>query len=131
MESLAMFDHLSLGVHDLGRATAFYRRTLEAIGYQLHRSGPDEVAFGPGDVWSFFLYPVAAPEAVTGARMHVAFRADSRAGVRAFYATALAAGATAVPDRAPDQRPQFGADYFGAVLRDPDGHVIEIMTRAD
>jgi catechol 2,3-dioxygenase-like lactoylglutathione lyase family enzyme len=125
-----MFDHLSLGVHDLDRATTFYQRTLEAIGYRLHRRDADEVAFGPGELWTFFLYPAAATDTVVGARMHVAFRADDRAAVRRFYASALAAGASPLPDRAPAERPQFGADYFGGVLRDPDGHVIEIMTRA-
>lgn len=125
-----MFDHLSLGVHDLDRATAFYQPTLESIGYRLHRRDADEVAFGPGEAWSFFLYPAATSDIVAGARMHVAFRADDRATVRRFYATAVAAGASPLPDREPAERPQFGADYFGGVVRDPDGHVIEIMTRA-
>jgi hypothetical protein len=34
-----------------------------------------------------------------------------------------------VADREPAERPQFGADYFGGVLRDPDGHLIEVLTR--
>jgi catechol 2,3-dioxygenase-like lactoylglutathione lyase family enzyme len=125
-----MLDHVSLGVHDLDHSTAFYQRALGAIGYQLHRRDDAEAAFGPGDVWSFFLYPTAATDHVAGARMHLAFRAGDRAAVRRFYAGALEAGGTAVPDREPAARPQFGDDYFGAVLKDPDGHVIEVMTRA-
>lgn len=67
---------------------------------------------------------------VAGARMHVAFRADSRRAVQTFYDTALALGASPLPDRAPAERPQFGPDYFGAVLQDPDGHALEVLTRA-
>jgi len=123
-----MIDHISFGVHDLDRATAFYTRVLGTIGYRLHRQLATEVAFGTGDDWTFFLYP--ADGTVAGARMHLAFRAGSRAAVHDFYATALALGATALPDRHPAERPQFGADYFGAVLQDPDGHTVEVLTRA-
>jgi catechol 2,3-dioxygenase-like lactoylglutathione lyase family enzyme len=123
-----MIDHLSFGVHDLDRATAFYTRVLGTLGYHLHRRLDTEVAFGPADAWTFFLYP--AEGTVAGARMHLAFRADSRAVVHELYATALALGATALPDRHPAERPQFGADYFGAVFQDPDGHTIEVLTRA-
>lgn len=125
-----MLDHVSLGVHDLDRSTDFYTRVLGAIGYRLHRKEAAEVAFGPEDVWSFFLYPTERNDSVVGARTHVAFRAADRDSVRAFYRAALAAGGSGVPDREPAERPQFGADYFGAVLKDPDGHAIEVLTRA-
>ena len=124
-----MFDHLSLGVHDLDRSTSFYAGVLATLGYRLHRRDAAEIAFGPGDDWTFFLYPAAPAQSVVGARTHVAFRARDRQSVRRFYDAAMAAGGGAVPDRAPDARPQFGDDYFGAVLTDPDGHAIEVMTR--
>jgi len=125
-----MLDHLSLGVHDLDRSTAFYARVLPTIGYQLHRRDAAEVAFGPETDWNFFLYPVDPGQGVVGTRTHIAFRASDRRAVQRFYAEALEAGGAAVPDRAPAERPQFGADYFGAVLTDPDGHAIEVLTRA-
>jgi catechol 2,3-dioxygenase-like lactoylglutathione lyase family enzyme len=125
-----MLDHVSLGVHDLDKATEFYTRVLAAIGYRLHRKEAGEVAFGPEDAWSFFLYPAERTHSVVGARAHIAFRAADRDSVRAFYRTALAVGGSSVPDREPAERPQFGEDYFGAVLNDPDGHVIEVLTRA-
>ncbi|MEJ7603158.1 MAG: VOC family protein [Kofleriaceae bacterium] len=125
-----MLDHISFGVHDLDRSTRFYTRVLATLGYQLHRELPTEVAFGPADAWTFFLYPADATAAVTGARTHLAFRASSRAAVRAFYDAALELGATALADRHPAERPQFGDDYFGAVLQDPDGHAVEVLTRA-
>jgi catechol 2,3-dioxygenase-like lactoylglutathione lyase family enzyme len=125
-----MLDHLSLGVRDLDRSTTFYATVLGTLGYRLQRRLQEEVAFGPGEQWTFFLYPAAAPQPVAGARMHVAFRAQDRDAVRAFYARALGAGGAALPDREPAERPQFGTDYFGAVLTDPDGHVLEVLTRA-
>jgi len=125
-----MLDHLSLGVHDLDRSTAFYTRALSAIGYRLQRREPTEAAFGPGQEWTFFLYPIDAGERVAGAGTHIAFRAADRGSVQRFYAAALDAGASTVPDRHPAERPQFGADYFGTVLKDPDGHAIEVLTRS-
>jgi catechol 2,3-dioxygenase-like lactoylglutathione lyase family enzyme len=124
-----VFDHISFGVRDLARATTFYTRVLGTLGYKLQRQLDAEVAFGPDNDWTFVLYPAEPGATVAGARMHLAFRATSRAAVHAFYATALQLGATVLPDRAPDVRPQFGDDYFGAVLQDLDGHMLEVMTR--
>lgn len=124
-----MFDHISFGVHDLDRATAFYTRVLGTLGYRLQRRLDTEVAFGPGDEWTFFLYPAEPGTSVAGARTHLAFRTASREAVLAFYAAALELGASALPDREPAARPQFGDDYFGAVLQDPEGHTLEVMTR--
>jgi catechol 2,3-dioxygenase-like lactoylglutathione lyase family enzyme len=123
-----MLDHVSIGTHHLDRATDFYTRLLAVLDYRVQRQGPDEVAFGPGEDWSFFLYPAAPDDALVGARMHVALRADTRARALAFEQAALALGATRVREVA--ERPQFGADYFGGVLHDLDGHAIEILTRA-
>ena len=111
-----MFDHLSFGVHDLPRATAFYTRVLGTLGYKLQSDRPEEVAFGPGAEWTFVLYPAEEGTTVAGARMHLAFRAPSRAAVHAFFTAAVELGARQVPDRLPAERPQFGADYFGAVV---------------
>jgi catechol 2,3-dioxygenase-like lactoylglutathione lyase family enzyme len=125
-----MLDHVSLGTHHLDRAAAFYARTLAPLGYRITVQNEKEVGFGIGDDWIFFLYPVASETPVTGTRTHVAFRAGHRAAVIAAHAQALAQGGGAVPDRDPDARPQFGADYFGGVFTDLDGHAIELMTRA-
>jgi catechol 2,3-dioxygenase-like lactoylglutathione lyase family enzyme len=123
-----MLDHVSLGTHDFSRAVAFYEGVLQPLGLAVQRSGEDEAAFGTPSEWMFFVYPLAAADRAVGARMHVAFRADSRERVRQAHASALALGAEEV--RVPDARPQFGEDYFGSVFRDPEGHVIEVLTRS-
>ena len=125
-----MLDHVSLGTHDLDRAARFYAQTLAPLGYRIQVQNEREVGFGIGDDWTFFLYPTAAGTPVLGARMHLAFRAGSRADVLKAHAIALSQGGGAVADRDPDERPQFGADYFGGVFTDPDGHAIELMTRS-
>jgi len=125
-----MLDHVSLGCRDLSKSTAFFAAVFAPLGYRVHKSDEQETAIGPSEHWAFFLYPASQPAAaLVGDRMHVAFRADSRALVVAAFEAARTAGAQAVPDREPAERPQFGADYFGGVFRDLDGHLIEVLTR--
>lgn len=123
-----MLDHVSLGSHDLNRAGEFYADVLGVIGYALHRRTEKELAFGPAEAWTFFLYPAPADQTLVGARMHVALYAPDRNRALAFHAAALARGAESVREVA--HRPEFGPDYFGGMFRDLDGHVIEILTRA-
>jgi catechol 2,3-dioxygenase-like lactoylglutathione lyase family enzyme len=122
-----VIDHVSLGAHDLNRATEFYASVLDLLGYQIHRRTEQEVALGPPNAWMFFLYPAAAEQAVVGARMHIALYARDRSTVLAVHAAALARGAEVAREVA--QWPQFGPDYFGGMFRDLEGHSIEVLTR--
>jgi catechol 2,3-dioxygenase-like lactoylglutathione lyase family enzyme len=56
-------------------------------------------------------------------RQHVAFRADSREMVDAFYQAALAAGGK--DNGPPGLRPHYHEHFYGAFVHDPDGHNIE------
>lgn len=58
-------------------------------------------------------------------RLHVAFTVLSRAEVHAFYDAALAAGGR--DNGAPDLRPHYHPNYYGAFVLDPDGHNIEAV----
>jgi len=60
--------------------------------------------------------------------VHVAFTAGDRTSVDAFYKAALAAGAT--DNGGPGLRPHYHPDYYGAFVRDPDGHNIEAVCHA-
>lgn len=123
-----MLDHVSIGSHDLNRAGEFYTHVLGVLGYRLHKRTEQELAFWPGEAWTFFLYPALEDQSVVGARMHVALYAADRARALAFHAAAIERGAVSVREVA--HRPEFGPDYFGGMFRDLDGHVIEILTRA-
>lgn len=123
-----MLDHVSLGSHDLNRAGEFYTEVLGVIGYRVHRRTEQEIAFGPNEAWTFFLYSAASDQTVVGAKMHVALYAPDRELTVAFHRSAIARGGEPVREVA--HRPEFGPDYFGGMFRDLDGHLIEIVTRA-
>ncbi|MFN3970826.1 MAG: hypothetical protein ACK4L4_05550 [Gemmobacter sp.] len=52
----------------------------------------------------------------------VAFAAPGRAAVEAFHAAALAQGGA--DEGAPGLRPQYGAGFYAAYVRDPDGNKV-------
>ena len=72
---------------------------------------------GKPDLW-------LRPSAVI-APAHVAFRAKTRADVDAFYAAALAAGATS--NGAPGLRESYHPSYYAAYVLDPDGYNVEVV----
>lgn len=123
-----MLDHVSLGTHNLDKSGTFYTRVLGVLDYRVQKRTEQEIVFGPGEAWTFVLYPALEDQPVVGVRAHVALYAPDRARASAFYAQALTLGAE--PLREVAHRPEFGADYFGGMFRDLDGHVIEILTRA-
>ncbi|SMC23177.1 Catechol 2,3-dioxygenase [Andreprevotia lacus DSM 23236] len=123
-----MIDHTGVGVTDFARSKSFYEQALAPLGYAklmefpaAVTGGTDVAGYGQPPKADFWLHAVAA---VTD-RNHIAFRAANRAQVDAFYAAALAAGGT--DNGAPGPRPHYHADYYGAFVRDPDGHNIEAV----
>jgi catechol 2,3-dioxygenase-like lactoylglutathione lyase family enzyme len=112
-----MIDHLGIAVSDLAKSIAFYKQALAPLGYELIMSKDTFAGFGSGE--TDFWIGVGEPKD----RIHVAFRTQSRATVRAFYAAAIAAGGT--DNGGPGIREIYHPDYYGAFVRDPDGHNIE------
>lgn len=119
-----VIDHLAIGVSDLAASSAFYRAALAPLGFHEMppwQEGVRDVAFGADDLDDFAIsleYPVGAP-------VHVAFAAETRDQVDAFYAAALAAGGR--DNGAPGVRPEYSAGYYGAFVLDPDGHNVEAV----
>ena len=58
--------------------------------------------------------------------MHVAFNAENRPTVDAFYQAAIAAGGK--DNGKPGLRPHYHRDYYGAFIIDPDGNNIEAVS---
>jgi len=124
-----MIDHLGFGVADYARSKAFYERALAPLGIELvMEAGPDiteegfpACGFGRNGKPSFWI----GGEGKTSPRMHVAFTAETRAQVDAFYKAALAAGAT--DNGAPGIRAHYHPNYYGAFVFDLDGHNIEAV----
>ena len=123
-----MIDHTGVSVSDFARSKAFYIAALSPIGYRLLMEVPAELTGGHGgagfgvppkpDFWVGNGGPNTPP-------IHVAFRVSSRAQVDAFYAAAIAAGGK--DNGKPGLRPHYHPDYYGAFVRDPDGHNIEAV----
>jgi catechol 2,3-dioxygenase-like lactoylglutathione lyase family enzyme len=122
-----MIDHVGISVTDYARSRAFYNAALEAVGIKLMAEfgdKPGEHAGGYGkDVPTFWLGDGSA-----GGGTHVAFTADSRAAVDAFYAAALAAGGR--DNGGPGLRTLYHPNYYAAFVYDPDGHNIEAVCHA-
>jgi predicted lactoylglutathione lyase len=57
----------------------------------------------------------------------VAFSAGSWAAVEQFHAAALATGGSC--DGPPGIRPHYGADFYAAYVRDPDGNKLAAVCR--
>lgn len=123
-----MIDHIGLSVSDPRVSRPFYERALAPLGYQLLREIPTQVTGGKV-VLGFGAPPKPDFWVAEGTpqtpRLHVAFRAESRAAVDAFYTAALAAGGT--DNGPPGPRPQYHAHYYAAFVLDPDGHNIEAV----
>ncbi len=123
-----MIDHTGIAVSNYQQSKKFYSDALAAIGYELivefpaSVTGSEDVAgFGEGgkpDFWVVSGTPNKPP-------VHVAFRVASRAVVDAFYKAAIAAGGT--DNGQPGLRPHYHPNYYGAFVRDPDGHNIEAV----
>lgn len=118
-----MFNHVSVGVRDLGAAARFYDAALGALGYRRTMSEDFGCAWGLN--WPEFWAGVALEgEASAGNGAHVAFIAASRETVDAFHAAGLDAGGSDAG--APGLR-DYTPDYYAAFLRDPDGNKIEAV----
>jgi catechol 2,3-dioxygenase-like lactoylglutathione lyase family enzyme len=126
-----MIDHTGLAVSDFSRSKAFYIAALAPLGYSIlaefpaaPTGSPDIGGFGEPpepDFWIVGGTPNKPP-------IHVAFRVENRAKVRAFYEAALAAGAK--DNGAPGIREHYHPNYYAAFVLDPDGHNVEAVCHA-
>ena len=135
-----MIDHLGMPVSDLARATEFYLKALEPLGYGIVMQVSAEqtghgaaLGFGPPGKAADFQsgkpsFWIGEGERL-GAPIHVAFVASSREAVDAFYRAGLAAGGK--DNGHPGLRPHYHANYYAAFVLDPDGNNIEAVCHAD
>ncbi len=127
-----MIDHVGFAVSDYARAKAFYAKVLAPLGYTLIKevsaeqtgSGHPAAGFGADGKPDFWI----GGEGKLEKPLHVALTAKTRATVDAFYREALAAGGK--DNGAPGLRPQYHPNYYGAFVRDLDGHNIEAVCHA-
>jgi len=119
-----MFDHVKFGVSDYAASKAFFLKALEPLGVAVVSEGSPtygvELAPSGGEV-SLCLYQTEEKPA----HLHLAFKAENREQVEAFYRAALAAGGK--DNGTPGRRPQYNGNYYAAFVIGPDGHNIEVV----
>ena len=118
-----MFDHVKFGVRDFALSKRFYVKALESIGVTDITDWPPDGAelCQPNGETSLCIYQTDE----TPAHLHIAFVAESRQQVDAFYRAALDAGGQC--NGQPGLRPQYSGRYYAAFVLDPDGHNIELV----
>jgi len=118
-----MFDHVVFGVSDYSASKAFFLKALEPLGVAVVSEGPLGVELcRPNNDSSLCIRQV--PEQKP-AHLHLAFTAENRQQVDAFFSAALSAGGK--DNGAPGLRPQYHANYYAAFVIGPDGHNIEVV----
>ncbi len=115
-----MIDHLTLQVSDVPTSEAFYEAILGPLGIAPGFSDGQVVGFFGPTPGGFWLCPAQRPD---DRELHIAFKAANRDEVRSFFAAAVGIGAEILHE--PRTFPEYHESYFGAFVRDPDGHNIE------
>jgi catechol 2,3-dioxygenase-like lactoylglutathione lyase family enzyme len=121
-------DHTSLSVSDFEAAKNFYAAALKPLRIEIVMEIPASVTgdvdvVGLGADGKPFLWLANAGQ--TSPHIHLAFRAETRAQVGAFYQAAMAAGGK--DNGAPGVRPMYHPNYYSAFVLDADGHNIEVV----
>lgn len=121
-----VLSHVTVSASDFAASIAFYDAALGALGLRrLAEYGDEEEDAAPVEAaaWGsaepeFWLVSAPATQ-----RAHIAFRVDDRAAVDAFHAAALAAGGQS--HAAPRRWMIYRRGRYGAIVRDPDGNLVE------
>lgn len=113
-----MIEHVAVPVSDYEAARAFYVAALAPLGYEMTQEyPPDAAGFKEGGHTSFWISKKSQVVPI-----HVAFLANSREEIAAFYRAALGAGGK--DNGEPGMRDGYG---YAAFVHDPDGNNIEAV----
>lgn len=119
--------YVMLGSNDIARARAYYDAVLPLIGgkiaFDFMPHGFCYEMRGGGRIW---VAPPHNKEAATpGNGNMIGLVCDNNAEVQVAHAAAMASGASNEGD--PGPRPQYGPDFYGAYVRDPDGNKMSFV----
>jgi catechol 2,3-dioxygenase-like lactoylglutathione lyase family enzyme len=118
-----MYDHVGIRVSDREASERFYRAVLEAIDLALTHDG------GAFTEWDDFVIGQASAEKPVTRHLHVGFVSPSREQVDEFWRVGTEAGYKS--DGEPGPRTEYGDDYYGSFLLDPDGNSVEAVHHGD
>jgi catechol 2,3-dioxygenase-like lactoylglutathione lyase family enzyme len=114
-----MFDHVTIRVADREASERFYNAVLAQLGIdETYRTE----SFSE---WRDFMVAQAQGEHPQTRGLHVGFASPTREQVDRFWRAGTEGGYTS--DGEPGPRPEYGEDYYGAFLLDPDGNSVEAV----
>jgi catechol 2,3-dioxygenase-like lactoylglutathione lyase family enzyme len=114
-----VFDHVTIRVADRAASERFYDTLLAELG--IARTADDALVAE----WDDFSISAADDEHPATRGLHVGFVAPSREHADRFWQAGIDAGHRS--DGAPGPRPEYGPDYYGAFLLDPDANSAEAV----
>jgi catechol 2,3-dioxygenase-like lactoylglutathione lyase family enzyme len=119
-----VIDHLGIAVKNFGESKTFYVSALAplGIGVVMEVTDAEGKAAGLGAEGKPFFWIGEAP--IRGS-LHLAFAAQTRAQVDAFYAAAMRAGAA--DNGPPGIRAHYHSNYYAAFVIDPNGVNLEAV----
>ncbi len=112
-----MFDHVTIRVTDRAASERFYNTVLQTLGID------ESYRTNTFSQWQDFGLTAADDEHPVTRRLHIGFVAPDHDRVNAFWQAGVDAGYA--DDGAPGPRTQYGEDYYGGFLLDPDGNSVE------
>ena len=118
-----MLDHLAIQCADVAASASFYDVVLAPLGGRRVLDFGGVIGFGVDNKPDFWLGPLTTGDGFR--ESHIAFAAPDRATVHAFFDAAVGAGAEVLHE--PRVWPEYHPNYYGAFVRDPDGHNIEAV----
>lgn len=125
--------HIDLTITDLAVSRPFYETVLGFMGYRVADAHPNGVDFDREDA-PFQSIGILIARGEHAARTHdryaaglhhLAWAAESRADVDAFYALLLKMSATILDP--PADYPRYGPGYYAVFFADPDGLKLEYV----
>jgi catechol 2,3-dioxygenase-like lactoylglutathione lyase family enzyme len=116
-----MIDHVTANVSDLEQARRFYEQALAPLGYAVRMEFEGTAGFGTGEGIPDFWIGSSPERGAT----HVAFNANDRAMVDAFFHAAIAAGGK--DNGGPGLRPHYHDSFYAAYVHDADGNNVEAV----
>jgi len=118
-----MFNHISIGVRDIGRSKKFYDAALKPLGFRCLSEDSGSLGYGDEAV-ALWIGQVAKPAPIDEkANLHFCFDAGTRKAVDAFHEGAMKTGGK--DNGKPGLRKDYGDNYYAAFVIDPDGYRLE------
>jgi catechol 2,3-dioxygenase-like lactoylglutathione lyase family enzyme len=114
-----VFDHVTIRALDRAASEAFYDTVLQPLGIEISYSDPRFAE------WDDFSLTAADRDNPITRGLHIGFGAGSREHVDDFWRAGTEAGYR--DDGPPAPRPEYGDDYYGAFVLDPDGNSAEAV----